>query len=267
MFTFDSGDEEEAGVLDPDRLQEELTNAVGEDQWDDPRSIEVHRGFVLVRQTALNQARIRSVLGDLARSARRAVELEVGFYALPAALEDEVRAAALTNDGVLTPELLGRLDAAVAKGGDSKLVGAAVLTSLGGERVFLHQGGEQAYVSDYERSSGGTGMTVATVTDPIVSVLRTGVVVDVRPTIVDEGGDAASPTVALDVRFARARPLTLEKRDTPWGPLTTPQMTMDSVRTSARVPAGAGVLAFAARGTADDGTTDVVIVVRPRVVR
>lgn len=262
-FSFDSEEEYESTVLDPDRLESHLIEVVGEDEWDEPRSIEVHRGFLFVRQTALNHARIRRLLDTLTERAVRAVQLEVGFYALPLALEDQVRADALANRGVLSRQVLDRIEAAVRDGG-ARQVGSSTLTALDEQRVYLHQGTERAYVADYERASGGTGQITETVPDPIVEVLLTGLALEVRPTVVDAHGDDAH--VALDVRFARSRPLAFVERKTPWGPVTMPQVTMDSVRTSAQVPAGSGVLVFGARGTEDDGTTDVVIVVRPRVI-
>jgi hypothetical protein len=262
-FSFDAEELQEGAMFDPDQLVTAVTSTVGEEEWDDPCSIEMHRGYLLVKQTAIGHARIRRLLDDLTRRALEAIQLEVGFYALPAELEEQVRLGAIESGGVLGPALLARLDDAVRDGG-AKLVGNAALTALDEQRVYVHQGTEQAYVADYERSSGGTGQQTAVVPDPIIEILRAGLALDVRPTLVDTGDGAR---VALDVRFTRSRPIAFEQRQTPWGPMTMPQVTMDSVRTSAQVPDGSGMLVFAARGTADDGTTDVVIVVRPRVLR
>ncbi|MCO5165301.1 MAG: hypothetical protein M9894_02900 [Planctomycetes bacterium] len=260
-FCFHGHDE--PACLDADRLSELVEAAVGDDAWEEPCSLEVHRGFLLVRQTPVGHARVRRLLDDLARRTTQAVQLDVGFYHLPPQLELAVRKAALEAGGVLDAALLARLDGAV-RAGAARLTGMATLSALSEQRVYLHQGDERAYVADYERSSGGTGAVAETVPDPIVEVLRTGLALEVRPTVIEEG--EGGPRVALDVRFARSAPLTFVDRATPWGPLTTPRVSMDSVRTSAQVPAGAGVLVFAARGVEDDGTSDVVIVVRPRVV-
>lgn len=261
-FSFDE-ELEEFAMFDPDQLVTTVMSTVGEEEWDAPCSIDMHRGYLLVKQTEIGHARIRRLLDDLTRRALEAIQLEVGFYALPADLEEQVRLGAIESGGVLGPALLARLDDAVRDGG-AKLVGNAALTALDEQRVYVHQGTEQAYVADYERSSGGTGQQTAVVPDPIIEILRAGLALDVRPTLVDTGDGAR---VALDVRFTRSRPIAFEQRQTPWGPMTMPQVTMDSVRTSAQVPDGSGMLVFAARGTADDGTTDVVIVVRPRVLR
>lgn len=268
VFSFDSCEacEEEHGRMDEERLVLAVESAVGGvEAWEDPRGLTLHRGFLLVRQTALNHARIRRLLDALSEDALRAVQLEVGFYALPLELEQEVRDAALASRGVLSGHVLARVDAAV-RDGAARRVGSAMLTALDGQRVYLHQGSERAYVADYERSAGGTGVAEAVIVpDPIVEVLRAGMALEVRPTVLG-GADGGAPTVALDIRFARSKPLLLTERMTPWGPLTTPQVTMDSVRTSARVPSGAGMLVFGARGVEDDDTTDVAIIVRPRLL-
>jgi hypothetical protein len=261
-FCFDDAAEGPPGPLDPDKVQEIVTNSVGEEQWEEPRSIEVHRGWLFVRQTAVGHARVRHVLDDLVRRAQRAVQLEVGFYGLTPELQAELEEAALAQNGVLVPAALARLDQAVA-GGTARLASCALLSALDGQRVYLHQGQERSYVANFELSSGGTGQVVDTVADPMIKVLRAGLTLDVRTTLVarDEGAVAA-----LDVRFARARPLEVTRRTTAWGLIETPQVTSDAVRTSAQVPTGAGMLVFSARGTADDGTSDVAIVVRPRLV-
>lgn len=262
-FSFDAGKEEEEGsALDSDKLVEVLTNAVGEEQWDEPRSIESHRGLLIVRQTALGHVRIRKTLDALFARAGTSIQLEVGFWHLGAELREEVRKAGLANDGVLPPEMLQRLEVAAGdvKAG-ARLVGATLVSALDGQRVYLHQGSERTYVADFELSSGGTGQVTATVPDPRIEVLRTGLAVDARPTLVQEGG---RKLVALDVRFVRCRPGPTGKRATPYGPLDTPQVTTDGVRTSARVPTGAGMLVYAAEG--GDAGDEVTIVVRPRIV-
>lgn len=261
-FSFDSGEEEDSTTLDPDKLVEVVVNSVGEEEWDEPRSIEAHRGLLIVRQTGLGHARIKKTLDALFARAGTSVQLEVGFWHLGAELREEVRKAGLANDGVLPAEVLQRLEAATGDGkGSAKLVGATVVSSLDGQRVYLHQGSERTYLADFELSSGGTGQVIATVPDPRIEVLRTGLAVDARPTIVQEGG---RKLVALDVRFVRCRPGPTGKRATPYGPLDTPQVTTDGVRTSAKVPTGAGMLVYAAEG--GDAGDEVTIVVRPRIV-
>ncbi|MDC3379201.1 hypothetical protein OAX78_02860 [Planctomycetota bacterium] len=267
MLSFDSGDQL-SGLFQPDQIESMIVQGVGEDDWDDPRSIEVNRGYLLIRQTDLGHARIATVLAELQAGLLRTVQLEVGFYRLPPELQDQVDEAALAADGVLPPETLAQLDA-WSQAGQASLVASGMLSCLNEQRVFLHHGRERTYVSDYERSSGGTGVTVETVSDPIVSVLRSGLALDVCPTVLSSAGGLS---VSLDVNFVRATPVASTRHATPWGPLEAARMNVDSVRTSARVPTGSGMLVFSSRGSGadEDGAglfpADVTIVVRPIAV-
>lgn len=51
--------------LDADSLVELVLNGVGEDAWDDPASVEVHRGQLILRQTAAQREQVREVLAKL----------------------------------------------------------------------------------------------------------------------------------------------------------------------------------------------------------
>ena len=63
--------------LEPDTIEELVTNTVGEDRWDDPASISVHRGQIMVWQTAEGHASVKNVLAKLRVSrAKSAAKLE-----------------------------------------------------------------------------------------------------------------------------------------------------------------------------------------------
>lgn len=261
-FDSDEGVSDET-VLDPDKLTELLTYTVGEALWEAPCAIEVRRGTLFVRQTAIGHERVRRALAALLSDSWTAVQLEVGFWSLSPELREGLRRAALENDGVLPAATLAALDAAAGKG--AKQLCATVVTALDRQRVYLHQGNERAYVAELDRSSGGgTGKEEwLAVSDPIVRVLRSGITVDARPTLVREG---EREVVHLDVRFARCRVTGGAQKATPSGPIDCPQVETDTVRTSARVQGGGGMLVYAAEGGADVAD-DVTIVVRPRIVR
>jgi len=76
-----------------------------------------------------------------------------------------------------------------------KIVQAPVITAANRQRVFLSVVTQRAYISDYELSSGGTGLTVAEVADPVVETFQEGIVLDVRPTI-----SADRKYITLDVQ-------------------------------------------------------------------
>src|SRR5690606_11964861 len=98
---------------------------------------------------------------------------------------------------------------------------------------------------------------IATVDDPLVETLVTGMALDVHASILD----AEEARVALEVRFNRTRTTGLTQRQTAWGPIDIPTVAVDTVRTSARVPDGAGMLVFSTRGSQYPAQPDVTIVV------
>jgi type II secretory pathway component GspD/PulD (secretin)/Tfp pilus assembly protein PilF len=76
-----------------------------------------------------------------------------------------------------------------------KIVTAPVVVAANRQRVHISVVTQRAYIADYELSSGGTGLVVAEVADPIVQTLQEGIILDVRPTI-----SADRKYVTLDLR-------------------------------------------------------------------
>ncbi|MBL4847865.1 MAG: hypothetical protein JKY65_20305 [Planctomycetes bacterium] len=260
-FSFE--DAEESG-LEPDYAEDLLKAGFLEGHNAD---LQFAGGFLHLKTTAANHAIARSILTKLRQQRLRCVQVEVGIYSLPAELQASLERASLANGGILSAGALKRLDAAVARG-EGKLVDAALLSSLSQQCVYFHRGAERSYVSSFERSSGGTGQIVDTVSDPIVDVLQTGLALEVRSSVL-EGGRI----VQLDLRCARSTLLGITRRSTPYGTIDVPRLQLTSTRTSTRVPFGAGVLVSATRTAAPkskDPTKpqakdkSVLIVVRPR---
>ncbi|MCA8923532.1 MAG: hypothetical protein KDD82_17075 [Planctomycetes bacterium] len=96
---------------------------------------------------------------------------------------------------LLDPFQLNAIVRAEEERGKRKIVQAPVITAANRQRVSVSVITQRAYISDYELSSGGTGLTVAEVADPIVSTFSEGVVLDVRPTV-----SADRKYITLDVR-------------------------------------------------------------------
>ncbi len=254
-FSFDDEEEECGSGVDSDRLIELIESKLGEE--DEDGSVETSGGILIVRKSARAHAKIRQLLAAFREAQLRSIQLEVAFYVLPDALQSEIVLAARRNRGVLDAKALARLDAAVAQS-KARLARKALLTALSQQRVFLHHGTERAYVNSYRQVSGGDSQAV-TVAVPQVDVLRAGLALDMRPTLLSLG------RVALDVRLVRSHAKAMTQRKTRWGPLEIPEVTVSSVRTSAKVPGGSGMLVFSTRGSSDPSQPDVTIVVRPRV--
>jgi hypothetical protein len=295
-FSFDTEEESEGQVLDPDQLETILTNSVGEDNWDDPASIEIHKGQIIVNQTRELHKQIREVLKNLRRNTGLFVQVEARFinmsddfmrdvgidmrdlgqgtppifgHSPPLILDptqtnpqqrvigfgQQIPAAGVGRASRLGPvigapgnqfTLFGsgmfggrtenvldggnayfsglRLNSAGVQAGNPnrglsmamalldpfqikailraeqedakrKIVQAPVITAANRQRVHVSVITQRAYISDYELSSGGTGLTVAEVADPIIETFQEGVVLDVRPTI-----SADRKYITLDVR-------------------------------------------------------------------
>ncbi|RMG12980.1 MAG: hypothetical protein D6731_12905 [Planctomycetota bacterium] len=260
LLFFDQGAEDDCDLLS--ELEERIVLAVGEDAWDEPASLRLQNGYAYVVQTPLGHARVRRLLEGLLRERARTVALEVGFYSLAETLERRLEDAALAGGGVLPATLLAEIDRSVARG-ESVRGRLALLSALDRQRVFLHHGSERSLVTGFEQISGGTGQTVAVVTDPVVGVLHTGFGLEARATILAAEG---TPEVALDVRLSRLRTSGVASEATPWGRVDVPRAQVESVRTNARVPAGAGMLVFSSREGAGEGAESFAVVVRPRVL-
>jgi hypothetical protein len=260
-FSFESADE--GSDLNPDYVEDLLQVGFLEGH---KREMRFAGGFLHLKTTAANHAIARTILGKIRRQRLRCVQVEVGIYSLSPQLQEELERASLLSGGVLDAAALAKLDGAVARG-EGKLADAALLSSLGQQSVYFHSGAERSYVSSFDRSSGGTGQIVETVSDPIVDTLRTGLALEVRPTVL-EGGRK----IMLDLHCARAQLKGMTRRTTPYGAIDVPRLELTSTRTSTRVPLGMGVLVSATRkaaakpkeGQKPAKDTSILIVVRPR---
>jgi type II secretory pathway component GspD/PulD (secretin) len=96
---------------------------------------------------------------------------------------------------LLDPFQINAILRAEEETGKRKIVDAPVITAANRQRVSVSVITQRAYISDYELSSGGTGMVVAEVADPIIETFQEGVVLDVRPTISSD-----RKYITLDVR-------------------------------------------------------------------
>lgn len=262
-FSFEGAEEAPFGTPDPDEVEELLRASFLAGH---PATLQFEGGFLQLETTAANHALARALIAELRAERLRCVQVEIAVYSLPTALQAELEAANVESGGRLSAATLARLDAAVARG-EGKLVDAALLSALAGQSVYFHRGLERSYVADLERSSGGTGQIVETVTDPVVSVLRTGLALEVRPSFA-AGGDELS----LDLRASRADLVSMDRRATPYGSVDVPSLRVTTTRTTTRVALGGGVLVSASRKAAlaprpgEEGQAErsVLIVVRPR---
>lgn len=77
----------------------------------------------------------------------------------------------------------------------ARIVTAPQVTASNGQRVHVSVITQRSYVQDYELVSGGTGLVVSEVADPVIDTFQDGVVLDVRPVI-----SADRRYITVDVR-------------------------------------------------------------------
>lgn len=354
-FSFEEEDEEGGTALDPDQLQEIIENSVGDDAWDDPASIEIHRGQIIVNQTREVHAQIRHILENLRRNTGMFVQVETRFINMtddflrdigvdlrglgthePAGVapwgqpmnmdvnpnpssftpgQDIGFGGAIPNpssskrspgrlgpntggvagapplfgtsyfggraqnilDGgnayfggdrlngtavragtphkglglmatILDPFQISAILRAEQETGRRKIVAAPVITAANRQRVSVSVITQRAYISDYELSSGGTGLTVAEVADPIIETFQEGIVLDVRPTISSD-----RKYITLDVRPTLATLVNGSFRQIPVNlgtisnaainvNIEVPEVTLQEVFTSVTMPDGGTAL-------------------------
>jgi type II secretory pathway component GspD/PulD (secretin) len=96
---------------------------------------------------------------------------------------------------ILDPFQINAIVRAMQERLKEKIVTAPVVVAANRQRVHISVVTQRAYISDYELASGGTGLAIAEVAQPIIATLQEGIVLDVRPTI-----SADRKYVTLDLR-------------------------------------------------------------------
>ena len=103
-FTFEEPDEGEGKVLEPDALEDIIRNSVGEDNWDEPASIEIHRGQLIINQTREMLREVRRVLKNLRRNTGLFVQVETRFIRMT---DDFLRDVGIDLREIGAPDITG----------------------------------------------------------------------------------------------------------------------------------------------------------------
>ncbi|MGE3166409.1 MAG: hypothetical protein AB7O52_16010 [Planctomycetota bacterium] len=95
----------------------------------------------------------------------------------------------------LDPFQINAIVRASVEESQSRIVTAPRVTASNGQRVYVSVITQRAYIQDYELVSGGTGLVVQEVADPVIGTFQDGVILDVQPVI-----SADRKYITLDVR-------------------------------------------------------------------
>jgi len=158
-------------------------------------SIEEQGGKLVVMQTPEVLAKIEEALGMFRQSARRPVSVVARWMVVKTADLKDALGADLP--ATLAPNDVPKALALLAKP-DTRDLATARLVCFNGQKVSSFGGLEKAVVKDYDVSGA--------VMDPIVSSVRSGLVTEVEPLVIEGTGEKEFPTqIRLDVETSLAR--------------------------------------------------------------
>ncbi|MCU0723146.1 MAG: hypothetical protein MUC63_05975, partial [Planctomycetes bacterium] len=216
-------------LLNPEELEEIVRSS--DDVWDAGEGVKLRmvqrRLFVQGPEDAVR--RLRDLLQTLEREASRSFAVR----AVVAAVPREAAEALLGKPGQVLPaaQAAERLEALKAKGG--RILADAHVVALAGQRVHVVDGRERSVVVDYDVEVAQS----AAAADPIVEVVRDGLILDVRP--------LPSPTgekIRLDFYVGYAVldpvPVRFDPGNPALGPLDLPRLSGFRMEASTSVPAG-----------------------------
>jgi hypothetical protein len=188
-------------MVNPEDLIQLIRTAIAEDTWSNTRnSIDLTGGLMMVVQKPEVHAEIARLLDQL--RARRGVLVTTKAWAM-AVPNDQLaklfpRLADLGRP--LTAEAMGRVHQAIADG-SVPVLRYATLTGFNRQRVHAASVLERAVIADSDVEIAKKASTA----EPVVRPLRTGFVVDVRPTLAGDGKHIDLDLLALFVAADESR--------------------------------------------------------------
>ncbi|MFN0060507.1 MAG: tetratricopeptide repeat protein [Planctomycetota bacterium] len=137
-----------------------------------------------------------SLVGGLDRTAGRVQHILDGFVGAAQGTRLDSALKGLTLQVTwLDPFQLNAILRASQETRTARTITAPRITASNGQRVHVSVITQRSYVQDYELVSGGTGLVVQEVADPVIATFQDGVILDVRPVI-----SADRKYITLDVR-------------------------------------------------------------------
>jgi hypothetical protein len=251
--------EESPEFFEPDQLVEMIRSHVAPGSWEELLSTSINytnRNIVVVHTLGVH-AHIREFLRSLRERTSHLLSVDVEVVAV----SDADRHALGSTEGhhLLLPEARKRLMAWIEEGRASRLHAGRIL-ARGQQRVALVDLEPQAYVYDYDVEIAEK----ASISDPLISHIQQGLVVDVRPTVAGRGG-----VVVLECRMSRAAqaPGPIPQVDTDVGSIETPVLRFTKLGSTVAVPEGKTmVLGGGLRPVGGEGDS-VLLLVTPRIVK
>ncbi|MCC6738569.1 MAG: hypothetical protein IT452_05955 [Planctomycetia bacterium] len=249
-----SGGEEEGVAIAGEDLKLLISQTIAPGTWDTPpNSIEYMDGQLIVRHAPEAHVQIRAFLDALRSQICRTVVVETEVLLLAPGVLDAPAGS------VLTDAQLKAVDEAASDAARGRRIASLRACGLNGQRFHAKAVGQETFLREFdveiaERSA---------IADPVMGLRSAGYLMDVRPTLSEDGRMAF-----LAVRFAAAEPRalrTFEPGGKTLGTIEQPDDAVARTRTNLVVPVGRwAILSATSFGGAQPGWTQVVLV-RPGV--
>lgn len=245
---------EEGVAIAGEDLKLLIYQSIAPGTWDTPpNSIEYMDGQLIIRHTPETHARIRLFLDAIRSQLCRTVVVEAEVLELAAGVLEAPAGSALTDAQVKA------VDEAAADPARGRRLASLRACGLNGQRFHAKALSQETFLRDFDVEIAER----ASIADPIMSLRISGFLMDVRPTLSEDGRLAF-----LAVRFAAAEPQalrTFEPGGKTLGTIEQPDDAVAQTRSNLIVPAGRwAVLSATSFGGAQPGWTQVVLV-RPGV--
>ncbi|MCE9584549.1 MAG: hypothetical protein K8T20_18830 [Planctomycetes bacterium] len=248
---------EEGRSITPEELLAAIKENVARDSWKNVRNkLSLMGDQVVVVQSPAVLDEIAKFIAVAAPARNRIIGVEAVLVGLDEAAWTARRAS--LSGASPSEDALKDLLAAALKGGGVRIVSSARGAGMSDQRFHVWAGGAQAFVQDddVEIAQG------AAATDPVIGILTTGCVLDIRPTL---AGDGKRIAVELRPQFNAAQsPETFDPKAVNVGKIQKIRASVFKVQTQLYVPDGGWNLVGVATGTAGGKREILAMLVRAR---
>ncbi|MEK7466923.1 MAG: hypothetical protein AAB074_05855 [Planctomycetota bacterium] len=249
--------QDEGSSLSPEQLIEAIQDNVAPESWKNARNrLSIMGDQIVVVQSPAVLEEIAKFIAVAAPARNRIIGVETVFVAMDDAAWNARRAS--LSGASPAEEGLKDLLAAALKGGGTRILTSARGVCMSDQRFHVWAGGEFAYVQDYDVEIAEK----AAASDPVIGLLTTGCVLDIRPTLAGDG-----KRLHLELRpayNASPGPETFDPKAVNIGKLHKIRASIFAVQAQMYVTDGAWALAGVATSGAGGKRETLAMVVRAR---
>jgi hypothetical protein len=228
-------DESEPRLMDGEELLELINKSIlfFRDGGDEQSELKIINGRLRVQAPRKVIAQVEKILAALEEEANRSVSL----FAVVFRLDPELAKAAGGLDWknhILTPSRAERFFAAL-KARPAAVLEKASTSALSGQRVYMSRGRERTYLCDFDAALGEKTGRI----DPVVDLLRDGLVLELRPTFGPTG-----KTIKIDysLNYSRFSEKAFDTKNPAIGSVDLPRISFFRTGGTAVVAPGGAVL-------------------------